>query len=280
MNGEKENIVYHYCSIESFLKIIEHYTLWLSDIRKLNDSQEYIWARDQLDKIIENLITDLAGSTKLELWNEGKNFANSYSITCAACFSQHRNLLSQWRGYADDGSGVAIGFSKKILQRVNNKMLSDSCRFTKISYSVPTAFINKTIRESWDKMQHKGIGKARMEFELYHPLDFASFKHPGFAKEGEWRIMYIAHPNQANENEQTITFPGIPKFSNIQYRIFEGKIIPFVEMNFKNIKNRLIREIIIGPKSRVTKQDIETVLLTYDYDLDKVNIDKSLYPYC
>lgn len=31
-------------------------------------------------------------------------------VLYAACFSEEKDLLSQWRGYANNGAGVAIGF--------------------------------------------------------------------------------------------------------------------------------------------------------------------------
>jgi hypothetical protein len=34
------------------------------------------------------------------------------------CLSEQGDLLSQWRGYADDATGVSIGFSKDYLERL------------------------------------------------------------------------------------------------------------------------------------------------------------------
>jgi hypothetical protein len=37
-------------------------------------------------------------------------------MTFVACFSEAGDLLSQWRGYANDAQGISIGFYKPILQ--------------------------------------------------------------------------------------------------------------------------------------------------------------------
>ena len=37
------NIVYHYCSLDTFNLIISNKTLRVSDIRKSNDSEELLW---------------------------------------------------------------------------------------------------------------------------------------------------------------------------------------------------------------------------------------------
>ncbi|WP_416152053.1 DUF2971 domain-containing protein [Pseudomonas sp. Bout1] len=35
----------------------------------------------------------------------------------ATCFSKAGDVLSQWRAYADDGQGYAIGFDSKLLKK-------------------------------------------------------------------------------------------------------------------------------------------------------------------
>ena len=35
------------------------------------------------------------------------------------CFSESEDQLSQWRGYAQNGKGLAIGFDKRILEELN-----------------------------------------------------------------------------------------------------------------------------------------------------------------
>lgn len=34
-------VVYHYCSVDTFFNIIKNSSIWLSDIAKSNDYQEY-----------------------------------------------------------------------------------------------------------------------------------------------------------------------------------------------------------------------------------------------
>ena len=46
---------------------------------------------------------------RYELKTMGQHWYDDY-ITYAICFSERGDSLSQWRGYADDGSGVCIGF--------------------------------------------------------------------------------------------------------------------------------------------------------------------------
>ena len=70
-----------------------------------------------------------------EFFNEN-NADFRYYVTC---FSYQDDLLSQWRGYADDGRGAAIGFDldvlKQIVQVSPEKSQSSVVSLHKISYS-------------------------------------------------------------------------------------------------------------------------------------------------
>ena len=46
-----EKIIYHYCSVEIFISIIENQELWASDIFKMNDSSEEKYLEDLLSFI-------------------------------------------------------------------------------------------------------------------------------------------------------------------------------------------------------------------------------------
>lgn len=46
------------------------------------------------------------------------------------------------------------------------------------------------------------------------------------------------------------------KFSKIKYRVSEDKLIPYIEMDFEKAKQDIIRKIIIGPKAKITIEDV------------------------
>ena len=48
MKNEKEEIVYHYCTLEGFLSIIQNSSIWMSDISKSNDCLESIYIRNKI----------------------------------------------------------------------------------------------------------------------------------------------------------------------------------------------------------------------------------------
>ena len=111
-------------------------SIWLSDVSKSNDSNELAWATEQckfavISKFLEysdrmksnndfistrfravNRITDQFGSI------DTKQTLKSWVF----CLSEKGDNLGQWRGYADDGRGVAIGFAKEYFAPQNQSV--------------------------------------------------------------------------------------------------------------------------------------------------------------
>ncbi len=77
--------------------------MWLSDSQFTNDSEENTWSLGILKGQLPELIPSLHAQEHLEF------FKRTRLPPHIACFSEQGDLLSQWRAYADDGSGFSIG---------------------------------------------------------------------------------------------------------------------------------------------------------------------------
>ncbi|KAF6578394.1 DUF2971 domain-containing protein [Paenibacillus sp. EKM212P] len=263
MENKKEDILYHYCGGEAFFNIIKNATLWLSDILKSNDSQECIWLRDLVKKRIETYLAE-TNPDYLKAWNTwyqvNSNIEASSMVIYATCFSESKDSLSQWRGYAQDGSGIAIGFSKKHLQAVNG-LAKYNLTFNKVIYQNQEKFINRIFKENIKKMENKGIGHVGLELNDNYRLEFAKYKNPSFKEEKEWRIVLKSNVGAGKIRRD---FNEL-EFSNTQYRYGDGKIISYLEMDFSKIKKDIIKEIWIGPKSKISSNDIKNMLSVFGY---------------
>ena len=104
-------ILYHYCSPEAFLNIIQGRKIWLSNSQNMSDYLEGSW----IVGIINETLSELISTYSQDAINK---VANTYNISkfspYICCFSEDGDLLSQWRGYASDGHGFAIGFDSKL----------------------------------------------------------------------------------------------------------------------------------------------------------------------
>lgn len=114
-----DEIVYHYCSVDTFFNIIRNSSMWLSDIAKSNDYQECIRCREFVNKGMEEYLrNDVEALKAWKTWYENGVYSNFSMKTFCVCFSESKDKLSQWRGYAQDGKGIAIGFNKDVLEEL------------------------------------------------------------------------------------------------------------------------------------------------------------------
>lgn len=64
-----KKILYHYCSIKTFLSIIGNKTIRVSDCSKTNDTEETRWIATMIESVFSEKI------------NESKKFCSKYNIT-------------------------------------------------------------------------------------------------------------------------------------------------------------------------------------------------------
>lgn len=181
-------------------------------------------------------------------------------LTYVACFSEKKDCLSQWRGYADDGKGICIGFCKKKLESLP-KIMHHNLSFSKVIYNEnqQEKYVNKVVEEIFRNMRFKGIGLAGIELNSNHKDEFAVYKNPGFEEEREWRLILNSYPKWKK------IMVGDMSFTEPTFRVSKGRLISYVELSFANAKSDFVKEIWIGPKSEVQLWDIKHVLNRYGY---------------
>ena len=124
-------------------------------------------------------------------------------------FCEEGDKLSQWRGYADNGRGVSIGFSEQELRRYSERY-KDIMTIEKVKYKTADE-INDIIISEADNLLHelKGLRKwiadklhcdgSKMEkymiFFFIQMLnivfmDSLQYKNISFQEENEWRLFF------------------------------------------------------------------------------------------
>lgn len=233
----KDTTVYHYCSLDTFHKILQSGCIRLSEIDKSNDSREITWLRDYIEYAFrEQYRAESAhaaeGLPKEALYNAllgemldyyfGEERPYNFLV---ACFSQKADVLSQWRGYADDARSVCVGLSQQALQALIEDALwmkempeKGTDPFGEVRYIEQagyeaegataryTGWIKNAATELLRKLRQieqgvpqgtypKGHGKEtqrRYEFErvIHNAYCRAPYyKNKGFAEEQEWRLV-------------------------------------------------------------------------------------------
>ena len=265
-------ILYHYCGLDAFLSIIKNSTLWLSDIRKSNDYLECVYCRDKINEKIRGFLED--DKEALEAWDFGYNINSDLSmdmISYVACFSENKDQLSQWRGYADNGAGIAVGFSRESFADLKEAAPSH-ISFRKVIYDEKEQekFIERIARESIKAMETKPVAQVAAELNQNYRLQFPVLKNASFEEEAEWRIIF----NDSFSKRKRHVGKNI-LFSGIRYTVREKRLVSYIEMDFSKLKYNAIKEIWIGPKAEVEIQDILHLLDVYGYYDDVENYNES-----
>jgi hypothetical protein len=108
--------LWHYTSIQGFQAIVASKSVWATDVRFLNDREEFIHSRKIADEILaQTPELDEAGFLHKEFLDKavmlGLDSGPMANLQVfVACFSSSEDQLGQWRGYSHGSSGVSLGF--------------------------------------------------------------------------------------------------------------------------------------------------------------------------
>ncbi len=313
MKESRIKTVYHYCSVETFYDIISGRTLRLSDIDKSNDYMERKWlqrfiletALEEYDKKPFAIDFSYDGKryegrdavSKLmngEMKETGQHWFDDF-ITYAICFSEKEDSLSQWRGYADDGYGVNIGFRAdslafKLVQNHDTQEPGHTFQFGRIRYEKETQkdLIRPHIRKIFDHLHTLITEKKRPTGEiikLFRAIngESAFCKNPAFEDENEWRLAvnFPIPTNNAYENfeKRAVHVAQNDLFSRIKTVVVNKSIKSYVELNLRTIGMDALTSVCLGPKCRLTKNDVKLFLYSEQIAFSDEQIKASLATY-
>lgn len=313
--------VYHYCSCETFLSIISKSTLRMTNIQKSNDYTEII---NSLNIFRTALQTACYQFSRANPWDEtfAKFFQNVHinelienaiyndSLTYyAVCFSEERDLLSQWRGYADDASGVAIGFNVQYLKELtdyrNMKYMAVEYNTGSVSKDLIQYVLEKLQAVQYDIRSEQTFYPSYYENALNEIItsfiyNAAFYKSSAFAEEKEWRIVlypfgmirnlrarnesHLAPSNQLYYDRMSEFLQGKSKHghlirSPINFGLRKNNIFTYFELDFSAIASFFVKEIVLGPKNQMDDLDLRLLLLSNGIDPNNIQITRSAATY-
>lgn len=210
--------LYHYTTQNGFLGIIDSRTLWAGNVYFMNDAAEMKHAAgvaiDRVNVLARKSpdISLLAEAIVHELIR-----LEEFPVFCVS-FSESRDLLSQWRAYANE-SGIALAFNPDELTEIAkiNKLKLYQCAY---SDSDQFAIADDKISQAIDAFRgriadgYNPQGSATptaKQFVEDFPTWGALIKHPAFAEEKEWRMISgtqdYTHPNMKFRAGSTCILP-------------------------------------------------------------------------
>ena len=157
------------------------------------------------------------------------------------CLSEEADLLSQWRGYADDGTGVSIGFSRKYFELLGNTKRDRGDEFnasiTKVEYDYSKQ--RASISEPADKIVEFASKGAFTPLSILMATDDEKEKRRKLFREAIGQFLYFIFDVYAMKN---------PAF------------VPFRKIPLEKLEEPSIVEIVLGPKN-ITPKPVLVALL-------------------
>jgi hypothetical protein len=273
--------VYHYTDGSGLKGIFESGHLWSTDIFDLNDISEIrhgvgfaleLLGRAALDMRNPQRVRAFLSDIKENL--TGRIESSSHYFVC--CFSTCADDLGQWRAYADDGHGYALGFETHPLERLfyyldpqtnatfplsyDDAVLHDmQSRLVTQALELATKFHAAMIAEDWKRLA------VSLSVHIVHCSLY--FKHRGYRNEEEYRFLTVLRGDQPLRDAKTRMRP----YALIRYR----------EFDWRSGAAGALRKIIIGPAAdEVTAaafvEDCRRIYLGDDHSLE---LTRSAIPY-
>ena len=288
-------IVYHYCSLETFKSIIENKCLWLCDVQKSNDSAERVYFNNLMLQTVKQYLEQLKPPTHnierksaalQQLQNALSTPQDELASVYSCSFSNDGDLLSQWRGYADDGYGVAIGIYSGHFQ----KHLTEGC-FRHIEYDEAAAkdkckelleqaisdYLETNSDAEWD-----AISSFSLCVLLLMEQQNIFYKSAAFIEEQECRIITSDGFNTYSVDGNTLGFHSPEIISNKEesalwlsekkFRVSNHRLSGYFELSFERITDCFIENIILGPKCLASEKDIKDFLKCNHDDTSSISI--------
>jgi hypothetical protein len=236
--------LYHYTSVEALQKIYESRTLHATHAAYVSDGSEIrLGLQVLLDLVVEQLRKAQTREAELYAWL--RQFVSAQILSpppvFLLCFSELRNMLSQWRGYSPLGRGVCIGFDHRpmieLAKRAGWEWLS--CRYGVDSQrAFMNAYLTLFMREAlaieesvrtFEVVEQVWGKKARNLF-----VCAAHVKDKSFSEEREWRLVSPLIMTQ---------------HSSVKFRVGRYSLVPYVEFALVDqVQTNLpLNEIVVGP---------------------------------
>lgn len=240
------------------------HSIWLSSLSASNDSLE--------GRLVEKFLLNRVGNANLDA-NQisaaiqliSKSFEMSDGL--GFCLSTECDLLSQWRGYADDGRGFAIGFSKSYFENEfipANQSQEPPITLEEVVYEDIEAnesdFLNEIFEILMKAVQSKNDKKIDNIIKLIRRR--YTIKNDAFKEESEWRLLTF--------------FLNKPGNDHVEYRPSGNQLTPYLPLDLSN-HSKAISAVVIGPKNVTPKSIVEKFLSKCRFENVEVTNSRATY---
>ncbi len=286
LQSRKEpKIIYHYTNDVGLRGILQTGQLWSTNIFNLNDPSELSHgcslAANILNKMAEKHLPETQLFAKLfsHFVQDGLRSTADYFV-CA--FSTDDDDLGQWRAYADNGRGYALGFDADILAngfaKKDGNQIPNNSTFHITYDDVGLEKLHRQIIESMfdlislprgRKLDETSVNAFTMELSVLLSINVLQaalyFKHKAYENEKEFRFLQLYGTDA----------PSL----EVKQRFRTNELVRYKEFDWKHLQAGVLKQIVIGPGAdRKKATQFVTDCLTA-FEIGNVEIQHSNIPY-
>lgn len=237
--------LFHYTDLNGMKAIATEHDLWLTHALYCNDEAEIKLgieiAREEIRKLMAEVHGPKPRKTYLQQLDAVLAEPQQEGVYIC-CFCQDGDDLSQWRAYGGDGNGVSIQIIPQAFEKYAGASKFGFLRLWNVFYPEQhqRQIMRRALETTYTRFSRLSTGqivrKAKDVVDFFVP----TFKHPGFGKENEWRLIFAPSPHS----------PVKPR-----YRAKKDMLIPYY--SFKDLMFTLgvnkktwrlpIQQVCIGP---------------------------------
>ena len=257
--GVKEKL-FHYTNLLGLESIISNHDLWLTHLRYSNDEEEMLHGQRVVDEVIAAELKTKSAAARKTFLEAVKQKLTQQVDVYICCFCLRDDLLSQWRGYAANGSGVSVCIDPKEFEWLTgpDSPPGGLLRVWKVFYEeVKQRRIIKELLTCG--MRLAGSTQLRAEntaaaIQFFVP----TFKNESFQAEEECRMIFTPAAG----------FELRPKF-----RVRGGMLVPYYSLkDLRTLRPKApgqlpVRSVRVGPSANkmLNKGSVEMLLRASDY---------------
>ena len=186
-----DQLLYHYTDFISCDGILNGRELRVNNVLNMNDATEMeLFVSGIFNAVIKRFSEDGQSEEIISRLNETLDVIRSrYFSAYAACFSGFRDDAAQWERYANQGKGVCLVFRKSMLEKLTGRAVS----LHKVYYQ-ENMEMHPLVERIYLllKDNEKQTNDTELMNAAYEVLrNSASFKHPSFLSENEFRLIVM-----------------------------------------------------------------------------------------
>jgi Protein of unknown function (DUF2971) len=251
--------------------ILDSQQLWFTDYRHLNDPKELRHGIEQAHEALRLAQVNADGRVGLFLRFTADLLSLENLDTLAffvGSFTRARDDLGQWRAYADDSRGVAIGFAPAMFAvgaavspEANENAFAGSVLYDtsavlarhRAAIDAAAAIFQETADANIEVLRDKAVGIPFMRQLSLRLIASALI----------WNALTSKHRGYAGEQEvRLVTMGTADALANVtQTRVRGREIVPYTQHPWPTKGAGQIVEIVVGPSAPLdTERGIKTML--------------------